>query len=121
VEEDTFEGLGVLTAALGGVAGVLEDTVATHTGPGSAASRGPAGCGDDVFDQGVSIVEVAGSAGSFPEAAKAGEEDALVVGVDTLVALVAFSGADVGRGTPSGNVEAVDIETFGICTHRQRR
>ena len=50
VEEDTLEGLGVLTAALGGVAGVLQDPVCAYAGPGAAARSGPASGCNDVFD-----------------------------------------------------------------------
>ncbi len=95
VEEDAFECLGVLATALRGVAGFLQDAVGSNACPGAAGSSRPAGSGDDRFDQGVPGVEVAGGARSFPEAAQAGEEDALVVGVDALVALVAFARADV--------------------------
>lgn len=95
VEEDAFECLGVLATALRGVAGFLQDAVGSNACPGAACSSRPAGSGDDGFDQGVPGVEVAGGARSFPEAAQAGEEDALVVGVDALVALVAFARADV--------------------------
>ena len=62
----------------------------------------------------MAVVEVAGGAGGFPEAAEAREEDALVVRVDAFVALVAFAGADIGRGSPARDVEAVDVEAFGV-------
>ena len=76
----------------------------------------PARGGDDVADENMAVFEVAPRAGAFPQPSEAGEEDALVVGVDHFVPDVAFAAADGAVDPPAS--PAADV--VAVCEQALR-
>lgn len=114
VEVDPFEYLAILVAGAHVVAEVFQDPVSAKSGPGGV-SRGlrgiqrPSGRAERVTDKTVGIFEIGLISGAFPQAAKAGENDRLVVCVHHFVPLVALACADTSVTIPARHVEAINV------------
>lgn len=118
VEEDSPESLRVLVAsALARGACFGQDAVSAQdvreglcVGDEAPVRREVVACrGYDAADEVVRMLEVGGVACGLPETAQAGQYDALVVGVDVLVAVVALVGCGRAMSRCGGDVVAIGV------------